>query len=82
MIVALVWLVPLLVCGTLALGSWISPRFRRLCEHHLFGPEQPAPSAAMGTKGEGASSPLPSIVRTTEPYASPEAERHWQGVCP
>jgi hypothetical protein len=51
MIVALIWLVPLTLCLVMAMASWISPRFRRLCVHHLFGPEQPEPATAL----EGAS---------------------------
>jgi hypothetical protein len=74
-IVALIWLVPLSVCLVMAMGSWISPRFRRLCVYHLFGPEQPALDAALRSKGEGASSPLPSIVRVPETYASTAADR-------
>jgi hypothetical protein len=38
-LVALIWLVPLLVCLLAAVCSWISPRFRRFCTEQLFGME-------------------------------------------
>jgi hypothetical protein len=79
MIVALIWLVPLVVCLAMVIVSWISPRFKRVCVYHLFGPEQPGPDAMLRPKEEGVSSPLPSMARASEPYASPDAGREQGG---
>jgi hypothetical protein len=56
MIVALIWLVPLVACLMLAMVSWISPRFKRLCAHHLFGPDEPDGAQSGPMDGKGSSS--------------------------
>jgi hypothetical protein len=55
-IIALIWLVPLMACEVMAMGSWISPRFRRLCTYHLFGGENPTQAIGSRSKGGRATS--------------------------
>jgi hypothetical protein len=67
-IVALIWFVPLAVCLLLGIVSWISPRFRRFCSYHLFGPDEPQPATMSRAKASLFSSQtIKSEERFTEP---------------
>jgi hypothetical protein len=45
LVIALIWLVPLFIILLMALGSLISPQFRRACVEQLFGGDGLRPSA-------------------------------------